>query len=440
MNSAAAHGFESVAEWNTVQTGLGVFYLLVVLLNLGFALYQGKGKRDTRAGLYGAIWSVVFLILTIPYLAHSGWQLSGSFRGLTTRIMGAAGGQAGPILYTTLSVAGFLLFLYYRKFLTYPTVAWAIMNLSFLVGGWSMTDPEFKKIIAKEDNVPITMLIYSVGFFTWLAMRKAVVNDDRIAKGEPPVETLENEKVLVWPDLVYTELICMVVVTFLLVIWAVVLKAPLEQPATSAKAPNPSKAPWYFLGLQEMLVYYDPWIAGIVLPLMIIQGLITIPYIDFNQKGNGYFTFAQRKFAITVFMIGFVVMWVTLIVLGTFLRGPNWNFFGPYEYWDTHKVLPLNNVNLSEYFWLNTLHTTLPDNWFIRELPGILVVLGYFFLLPPLLARTIMRPFFIKMGFIRFFLLVNLLQLMASLPIKMVLRWVINLKYIVYIPEYFFNI
>ena len=354
--------------------------------------------------------------------------------------MGAAGGQAGPILYTTLSVAGFLLFLYYRKFLTYPTVAWAIMNLSFLVGGWSMTDPEFKKIIAKEDNVPITMLIYSVGFFTWLAMRKAVVNDDRIAKGEPPVETLENEKVLVWPDLVYTELICMVVVTFLLVIWAVVLKAPLEQPATSAKSPNPSKAPWYFLGLQEMLVYYDPWIAGIVLPLMIIQGLITIPYIDFNQKGNGYFTFAQRKFAITVFMIGFVVMWVTLIVLGTFLRGPNWNFFGPYEYWDTHKVLPLNNVNLSEYFWLNTLHTTLPDNWFIRELPGILVVLGYFFLLPPLLARTIMRPFFIKMGFIRFFLLVNLLQLMASLPIKMVLRWVINLKYIVYIPEYFFNI
>ena len=80
MNSAAAHGFESVAEWNTVQTGLGVFYLLVVLLNLGFALYQGKGKRDTRAGLYGAIWSVVFLILAIPYLAHSGWQFASTPR------------------------------------------------------------------------------------------------------------------------------------------------------------------------------------------------------------------------------------------------------------------------------------------------------------------------------------------------------------------------
>ena len=54
-------------------------------------------------------------------------------------------------------------------------------------------------------------------------------------------------------------------------------------------------------------------------------------------------------------MFGFVVLWVTLILLGTFLRGPNWNFFGPYEYWDLHKVIPLNNVNLSECFWVNWL-------------------------------------------------------------------------------------
>jgi hypothetical protein len=173
---------------------------------------------------------------------------------------------------------------------------------------------------------------------------------------------------------------------------------------------------------------------------MIINGLVAIPYIDFNQKGNGYFTFNQRKFAVTVFLLGFVVMWVTLIVLGTFLRGPNWNFFGPYENWDPHKVLPLNNVNLSDYFWLGLLKQPLPDAWYIRELPGIIVVLAYLFVLPPILARTVLRPFFIKMGFVRFILLVNLLQFMAALPLKMVLRWAINLKYIVYIPEYFFNI
>jgi quinol-cytochrome oxidoreductase complex cytochrome b subunit len=126
------------------------------------------------------------------------------------------------------------------------------------------------------------------------------------------LEKVEDEKVLVWPDLVYTELICMIVATFVLIIWAVLLKAPLEQPATSAKAPNPSKAPWYFLGLQEMLVYYDPWMAGVVLPTMIVVGLIAIPYIDYNQKGNGYFTFNERKFAITSFLFGFLVLWVTL--------------------------------------------------------------------------------------------------------------------------------
>ena len=75
------------------------------------------------------------------------------------------------------------------------------------------------------------------------------------------------------------------------------LQAPLEQPASSTTAPNPSKAPWYFLGLQEMLVYFDPWMAGVVLPSMIIVGLMAIPYIDTNKSGNGYFSYADRKFA-----------------------------------------------------------------------------------------------------------------------------------------------
>src|SRR5262249_31254882 len=251
----------------------------------------------------------------------------------------------------------------------------AALDLFLLGSGWSITDPNFREIITKEDNVPIVLLIFSVGFFTWLAFRKGVLNDARLARGEPPLEKTRDEKVLVWPDLVYTELICMIVWTFILVIWAVLLKAPLEQPATSAKAPNPSKAPWYFLGLQEMLVYYDPWMAGVVLPTMILVGLIAIPYIDFNQKGNGYFTFSQRPFAISTFLFGFVVLWCSLIVLGTFLRGPNWNFFGPFEYWDPHKVLPLNNVNLSDYFWLYLFGVTFEEGQgiggiLLRESPG----------------------------------------------------------------------
>jgi hypothetical protein len=423
-----------------MQTGLGWYYLLVAVLNLGFAIYWFYGRKDRKQTALWAAVTGLFLVHAFVYLSGAGedWILWQDARNFLDAVM-------NPVSYFILAVAGFGLLIYFRKAWTAPPIAWALLNLGLLFSGWAMTDNNFQKIITKPDNVPIVLLIFSVGFFSWLGLRKGSVNDVRLAQGEPPLEKVEDEKVLVWPDLVYTELVAMIVCTFLLVVWAVALKAPLEAPASPAKAPNPSKAPWYFLGLQEMLVYFDPWMAGVVLPTMIIVGLIALPYIDFNQKGNGYFTFDQRKFAITTFMFGFVVLWVTLIVLGTFLRGPNWNFFGLFEYWDPHKVLPLNNVNLSDIVWTHMLGTVFPEGAgigtiLLRELPGILFILAYLLLLPPILAKTVLRPFFIRMGFVRFILLVTLIQFMAALPIKMVLRWTLNLKYIVYIPEYFFNI
>ena len=425
------HDHPSLAP--SFQTGLGIYYFLVALMNLGFAAYFYQRKNRTQVLIWTAV-AAVFVVHAAAYLTHHGWLMPEGIKTLVNDVI-------GPITYFVAAVFGLMAFLVWRRFFTEPVVAWSIMQAGLLFAGWAMTDDTFKAIISKPDNVPIVMLIFCVGFFTWLPMRIATINDDRLARGEPPLEKLEDEKVLVWPDLVYTELICMVICTFALVVWAVVLKAPLEQPASSSRIPNPSKAPWYFLGLQEMLVYFDPWMAGVVLPTFIIIGLIAIPYIDYNQKGNGYFTFVQRKFAVTTFLYGFVVLWVVLIVLGTFLRGPNWNFFGPFEPWDPHKSVPLNNVNLSDYFWLTGLGQAMEGKgWLAREAPGIIVILAYLLLLPPLLAKTVMRSYFIKMGFIRFFILVTLIQFMALLPIKMVLRWSFNLKYIVFIPEYFFNI
>jgi cytochrome b/b6/petD-like protein len=218
------------------------------------------------------------------------------------------------------------------------------------------------------------------------------------------------------------------------------LKAPLEQPANPANTPNPSKAPWYFLGLQEMLVYFDPWLAGVVLPGLIIAGLICIPYIDKNPKGNGYYTFSERKAEITLFLFGFAVLWSSLIVLGTFLRGPNWNFFGPFEYWDIHKLAALTNVNLSEYIWIRLLRTGYPANWFIREIFGIVLVLFYVLALPVILAKSIFKAYYEKMGGPRYYVGAFLFLMMMSLPIKMLARWIFNLKYVVGIPEIFFNI
>ena len=213
-----------------------------------------------------------------------------------------------------------------------------------------------------------------------------------------------------------------------------------SSPPTTANTPNPSKAPWYFLGLQEMLVYFDPWLAGVVLPSLIIVGLMAIPYIDTNPKGNGYYTFNERRAEVTIFLFGFVILWSALIVLGTFLRGPNWNFFGPFEYWDVHKLEALNNVQLSEYLWVRGMGSALPDNILVREGLGIVLSLAYVTVLPVLLARTVLRRYYEKMGPARFYVGAFLFLMMLSLPIKMFSRWVVNLKYVVSIPEWFFNI
>jgi Ca2+/Na+ antiporter len=339
--------------------------------------------------------------------------------------------------------AGALLFVSLRfpdKFYTNKTGPLVFLGMIiFLV--LSMFDKNFRLIVTKPDNVPIVGMLFLVPFFTWFSLREAVRNDKKTAEGKPLIEQEETaEKVLTWPDLVYTELICMVVLTVILIGWSIALAAPIEEPANPGASPNPSKAPWYFLGLQEMLVYFDPWLAGVVFPGLIIVGLGAIPYIDTNPRGNGYYTLKERKWEISTFLFGFLILWILLVILGTFLRGPNWNFFGPYQYWDPHKLEALVNVNLSEFIWVKGLGMGLPSNPIIREIFGFILVLAYFLLLPPLFAKKWFKGFYERLGPARFNVMMFLLLFMTALPIKMALRWLFNLKYIVGIPEYFFNI
>lgn len=348
---------------------------------------------------------------------------------------------AEPTRYTILTTAMLVAVLVWRKKLTHPYVfiATTILGIAYFVFAWD--HPDFNKIITKPDNVPIVILLSTVVFFTWLALRRAVINDERIARGEPTLEgELAKKKVFTWPDLVYTELICMVLFTAALMVWSISIQAPIEEPASQARTPNPSKAPWYFLGLQELLVYFDPWIAGVLLPSFIVVGLCAIPYLDRNPKGNGYYTFEERKFAISFFMVGFLLMWVSLVIMGTFLRGPNWSFFGPFEYWDPHKLEPMVNVDLSGYFWVRLLETPRPTNPLIRELPGILALGFYFVVLPPILGKTLFKKMAQEMGPIRYNVMMHLFLWTALIVIKMGLRWTVSLKYIVGIPEWFLNV
>ena len=430
----------------SVLIGLGWFYLLVFLMNLLWTVRSYKHEGEFKNGVPKAsIWAVYSSILLMLSFYHFTYPVEGFLVSMPSAFKDVFDAWfANPVLYFFLAIVGLVFMIQAREWWIKPTVSWVLLNLSLIFMGLSLTDYDFRQIVGKPDNVPIVAMLFIVAFFTWIYFRRAVDNDRRIDEGRPLFEQENNEKVLVWPDLVYTELVCMVVLTAVLIFWGIALKAPLEEPGSSVKTPNPSKAPWYFLGLQEMLVYFDPWLAGVVLPSMILGGLMAVPYIDFNKRGNGYYSFKERSFAVTTYLFGFLPLWVALIVLGTFLRGPNWNFFGIYEYWDVHKVEAANNVNLSEFFW-NGIGIGIPkgssvSQILLRESPGILLTLGYFALLPPILGLTVLRKYFVRMGVMRFLVFSNLILWMAILPIKMLLRWAFALKYIVGIPEYFFNI
>ena len=352
-----------------------------------------------------------------------------------------------------------------------PALAWTMLNISLLLLGASLADPQFAAVVLTPDNVPIVGMVYLLAFFLWLAMVQAVENDRRIppgaitnlrsvpgssssaanTAGQASSATRGQEKFLAWPDLVYIELIAMILIMALLVVWSVSIPAPLEQPATATLTPNPAKAPWYFVGLQELLVSSDAWLVGVVLLCAIVLGLMAIPYLDFTPLGSGYYTIRQRRFALAVFLFGFLVLWIVPILIGTLVRGPNWNAFGPYQARDPEKLLAVQNVKLSQWFWTGLLGRPVPrvpdgcgpllqlatSAW--REVAGLVFVTTYFLALPPLLGRTVFREFRLRMGGRRYTLMILLLLLMVALTLKIALRWAFGLSCLVSIPEWSLN-
>jgi hypothetical protein len=207
--------------------------------------------------------------------------------------------------------------------------------------------------------------------------------------------------------------------SLLLIIVSMAINAPLEEEANPSKTPNPSKAPWYFVGLQEMLVYFDPWIAGVMVPLLIIIGLSLIPYVDRNPRGlGGYSGIKQRPFAVTMFSIG-IFAWFALIIFGYYFRGPAWLVYMPWESWEIHKAM----VSPGEVVFPLYL--------------GVLTLLGYFGLgmgLPMVFARR----FYLTLGPTRYFVTMFFVLCMFGFLAKIPLRLFFNIKYLIQTP--WFNI
>lgn len=238
------------------------------------------------------------------------------------------------------------------------------------------------------------------------------MTNERHTDRNRPIDT-RNNTVSAFPHLVYKELLAALAALLLLTLWSLAWDAPLKEMADPNWTENPAKAPWYFVGLQEMLVYFDPWIAGVCLPLMIIVGLAALPYLDPGTQGSGGYFLRQRKLAVGIFLFGYV-FWFVLILIGEYLRGPSWQFYWPWEDWSVHKPI-------------DTALVDLPLPW------GTVLFGGYFglgLILPAFLKKGHLK----QMGGYRYLLAWVLALVMFGLLGKVVLRLLFDVKYIIHTP------
>jgi menaquinol-cytochrome c reductase cytochrome b/c subunit len=161
--------------------------------------------------------------------------------------------------------------------------------------------------------------------------KKGAPDKHRLLALVPPegiqrVEREQGDRVNVWPHLLIEEFVAMFIVLAALTIFSTFINAPLRELANPNLTPNPSKAPWYFLGLQELLRYFHPMIAGITIPTFILIGLAAVPFVDRNPSLKP----GDRKVAITLFTMLFM-FGATLTIIGSFFRGPGYNWVWPWS-------------------------------------------------------------------------------------------------------------
>jgi len=236
-----------------------------------------------------------------------------------------------------------------------------------------------------------------------------------------------EDTIFSWPHFLYVEFIAAIIFLAAL-LWVCTFKhAPLEDMASPSTTPNPMKAPWYFLGLQELLVYFDPWIAGMVLPLIIIVGLMAIPYLDPNPKGVGRWAWRDRPFAIWTFLFGFIMWWITIII-GVYFRGLDWQWYWPWDDHTAHK--PPSGVSLTDIPVLleGTGMSEGAADWATYAM--FLGYMALFLVLPAIFMRNFTK----RLGLARHIAVWGMFGLMMFVPFKIVLRIFFNIKYFLITP------
>ncbi|OGR92293.1 MAG: hypothetical protein A2992_06715 [Elusimicrobia bacterium RIFCSPLOWO2_01_FULL_59_12] len=421
--------------------------VLIVILHMARVFMTGSYKSPREFN-----WSVGVVLLTLTLLlSFTGYLLPwdqlalwavtvGTNMGAATPLLGAEGpfailGRGNDVRFVLLGGkavgANTLLRFYVLHCVALPLIAGALMIVHF----WRIRKDTFSGPVIKPEQLP-------------------------------------HDKVDTWPHLIVREYIAALLCMVVLSAWSLWIKAPLEEIANPTVTPNPSKAPWYFTGLQELLVYFDPWIAGVVLPTLIIIGLMAIPYLDPDKnRGVGSYAFKERPFAQTFFGLG-MAMWFILIAIGSFLRGPNWDIYWPWESWSVHKPPPpatwspplvWGALCVGAYFALGMILPRLgkPDfDWKKALRNGAAAVVGastvlklaadlrwaqagwliFFGYLYYVLGILVPRKHLANLDKVRYAVTMMLVLLTLGVLMKMGVRLGFAIKYVLTIPQFSLNI
>lgn len=203
----------------------------------------------------------------------------------------------------------------------FPVVGGGLRFL--LLGGDTVGDAALLRFYVLHIIVLPTLLTILIGYHFW-RIRK----DGGLAR---PHDAPPQENVLSFPRLIYVELAVLVALLVIFLPLAYFLDAPLGPPADATHPPNPAKAPWYFIGFQELVSYSALW-GGSVAPLLILAALLLLPYLDRDRRGVGMW-FARERRGLALAWTAAVVVAVALTLVGAWFRGPNWGFYLPWEGW-----------------------------------------------------------------------------------------------------------
>jgi hypothetical protein len=270
------------------------------------------------------------------------------------------------------------------------------------------------ELLGEPDRLAFLLLLglvlATLGLGGWLARRgrlRSFSDEERAAGAEP---------VACWPYLVRLELVAALATLLVVSWWAMFLPLELGPPADPTVTPALAKAPWFFVGVQELLQYFDPWLGGVMLPLLSLLGLAALPYIDRDPRGTGRH---ELRPAALIALLALLGLWLVPAGVGLFLRGEHWSW-GPI--WRSavldQPVAPVM-ASLGERLRLGPLG---------GQVLGAALCLGPFLLLG--LGWRMLRDRFATLGLARYLIAGSLLILLAGVGLKVVLVLALRARYL----------